>query len=73
MNTLRDKKLEKLKTTVFLQHMVLAGVELSHLQEHSPIIHEKWTPGVLASQVERDALASNFTPCLGERTASAAD
>lgn len=41
VNTLRDKKLEKLKTTVFLQHVGLAGVELSHLQERSPIIREK--------------------------------
>lgn len=41
VNTLRDKKLEKVKTTVFLQHVGLAGVELSHLQEHFPIIREK--------------------------------
>lgn len=67
MNTLTDNKhLAKLKTAVFLQHVALAGVELCHPQEHSPIVHEKWTPRVLASQVGMDALARTFSPCLGE-------
>jgi len=73
VNTLTDKKpLEKLKTAVFLQHVGLAVVKPSHQQEHSPTVHDKWTPRVLSSQIERNELANTFTPSLLGRNRIAA-